>query len=530
MTTAQPRFHDAETLPALLDGLAWARPDRAAVTDAAGTLCFRDLRARSVRLAAALHADGVRRGDVVAVLMGNRSEWIVSCFAAQYLGATVVAVNTWYTARELAYVLAHADVRVLIAVRRFLRADYVEMLDSLRPWDAAFPALRTVVVLGDGHADGVTSWDDYLANGAAVPDEEVAEAARAVQPGDTALLLYTSGSTAAPKGVRLEHWGLLRNCFDIGERQHLTEDDVLFLPISLFWGFGCSNGMMAALTHATHLVLQENFEAGPAVQLMERHRCTAIYGTGNIMGAILALPDLASRGLSRLRKGLTFGSPALMEQVIGRLAPDICHIYGFTEGYGNSTVTDAGDPAAVRLWSTGRVLPGSELRIVDPLSEATLPPGGEGEIRVRGCIMAGYHKDPAATRAAFDADGFFRTGDLGVLDEAGRLCFRGRLKELIKTGGINVSPAEVEAVLRSHPAVSDAFVTGLADPVREEIVGALVVLREGAPFSAEDLTSHCRAVLSAFKVPRRIQAVDPAVLPLTTTLKIHRARLPELFE
>jgi len=216
--------------------------------------------------------------------------------------------------------------------------------------------------------------------------------------------------------------------------------------------------------------------------------------------------------------------------VIDRLAPDICHVFGFTEGYGNSTVTDVNDPIDERLNSAGRVLPGSEVRIVDPATEEILPSGEEGEIRVRGCIMAGYHKDPTATAKAFDNDGFFRTGDLGVLDDEGYLHFSSRLKEIIKTGGINVSPAEVEEVLRAHPCVSEAFVTGLPDPIREEVVGAVVVLVDGASFSVEALTTHCRASLAAFKVPRRFRAVRMDALPLTTTRKVHRARLAELFE
>lgn len=518
------------TLPGLLDDLARTRPSQSAVTDAAGTLSFRELHARAMSLAKALHAGGVQRGDTVGVLIPNRTEWIVSCFAATSLGATVVAINTWYTARELAYVLAHADVTVLIMVRRFLRSDYATVLQSLQPWSTSFPLLRHVVVLDGPSGAGMVSWEDFVATGAAVPDDEIAAARQGVAPDDIALLLYTSGSTAMPKGVRLAHRGLLQNCFDIGERQRLTPDDVLLLPISLFWGFGCSNAMMAALTHATHIVLQEHFDAAQAVALIERLRCTAIYGTSNILQAILSLPDLADHDISTLRKGLTFGSPALMREVIDKLAPDICQIYGFTEGYGNSTVTDVTDPLANRLATTGRVLPGSELRIVDPCNEQPLPSGQEGEIRIRGFIMAGYHKDPAATARAFDADGFFRTGDLGMLDADGFLHFRGRLKEIIKTGGMNVSPAEVEAVLCRHPSIAEAFVTGLSDPVREEIVAAIVVLSRGARFDAEDLTAHCRAELSAFKVPRCIRAVAVEALPLTTTRKVHRARLAELFE
>lgn len=518
------------TLADLIDTLAATWPDRAAVTDANGTLTFRELRADAFRLAKALHRAGVRRGDAVGILMGNRAEWIVSCFAAQYLGATIVAINTWYTPHELGYVLAHAEVRLLIMARRFMHSDYAAMLCSLQPWHESIPSVQRVVVLGESTGAAMVGWHDFFASGDPVPDGEIASMQAAVRPGDVALLLYTSGSTALPKSVRLAHWGLLKNSYDIGERQHLTEDDVLLLPISLFWSFGCSNAMTAALTHATHIVLQEHFDAKEAVTLIEQFRCTALYGTANIMRALLDLPGLEDRDISTLRTGLTFGPANFMREVIDRLAPDICHVFGFTEGYGNSTVTDVDDPIDKRLTSTGRVLPGSELRIVDPATEEKLPGGQQGEIRVRGCVMDGYHKDAAATAKAFDTDGFFRTGDLGVLDEDGYLYFRGRLKEMIKTGGINVSPAEVEEVLRTHPCVREAFVTGLPDPVRDEVVAAVVVPVDGASLSEETLTAHCRESLAAFKVPRRFRAVPMDALPLTTTGKVHRSRLAGLFE
>jgi fatty-acyl-CoA synthase len=518
------------TLADLIDASATTRPDRAAVTDANGTLTFGELRAGAFRLAKALCSAGVRRSDSVGILMGNRAEWIVSCYAAQYLGATVVAINTWYTPRELGYVLAHADVRMLIKARTFLRSDYAAMLSSLLLWHESIPSVQCVVVLGEPTDGALIGWHDFLASGEKVPDAEIAAMQAAVRPDDVAFLLYTSGSTALPKSVRLEHSGLLKKSYDIGERQHVTEYDVLLLPISLFWSFGCSNALTAALTRATHIVLQEHFDAEEAVTLIERFRCTTLYGTANVMRALLDLPRLGDRNISTLRTGLTFGSAKFMREVMDRLAPDMCHVYGFTEGYGNSTVTDVGDPIDKRLNSTGRVLPGSELRIVGPVTEEILPSGQEVEIRVRGCVMAGYHKDPAATAKAFDNDDFFRTGDLGVLDEDGYLYFRGRLKEMIKIGGINVSPAEVEEVLRAHPCVSNAFVTGLPDPLRDEVVAAVIVLVDRASFSAEALTAHCRASLSAFKVPRRFRVVPMDALPLTTTGKVHRARLAELFE
>jgi len=519
----------ATTLPALLEELAAERPHRPAVTDGESTLSFAAVRRRAMNFAKALHADGVQRGDHVAILMGNRQEWLVAHFAAQYIGATVVALNTWYTVRELAYVLSHADVSVLVMADRYLRNDYVAMLASLQPWEAEFPRLRRVVVFYGPPGEDMVSAEAFIAAGTTVDDGAIEAAWRAASPDDPALLLYTSGSTARPKGVRLLHRGLLANCFAIGERQHLTEQDVMLLPVSLFWGFGCSNALMAAWTHGVHIVLQENFEAATALNLIERHRCTALYGTANIVAAIADHPKRQQHDLTSLRTGVTFSSPDRMRALIATMLPEVCQCYGFTEGYGNSALTDVADPPEKRATTVGHALPGNTFRIADPITGEPLGVGLVGEIRVRGYVMAGYHKDPALTQAAFDADGFFCTGDLGLLDNDGFLHFRGRLKELVKTGGMNVSPAEVEDVLRSHPAIAEAFVIGLPDPIRDEVVAAVIIPVEGADISPEAVAEHCQGQLAGFKRPRQIRIVPVHLLPLTSTGKLHRLRLAELF-
>jgi fatty-acyl-CoA synthase len=528
MDAPSRRFAGATT-PALLDTLARERGAHPALTDVAETLDFSTTRTRVRELAKALHAQGVRPGHVVGVLAGNRNEWVVACMASHYLGAAVVAINTWYTERELAHLLEHADVHTLITTGRFLKSDFVSMLTRMQPWEQTLPELRQVVVLYDPPGEGMIGYDDFVTLGAAVPDAVIDALRDQVSSEDLALLLYTSGSTSKPKGVRLLHAGLLANCFDIGERAGFTADDVLLLPISLFWGFGCSNALPAAWTHGMHIVLQEHFEADQSLRLIEDHKCTAIYGTPNIMQALVDAVGAGEHDVSSLGKGLTWGTREQMQQVVSRLATQISHIFGFTEGYGNSAVAGTGDPLEKRLTTVGRVLPGSELRIVDPVLELECAPGLVGEIRIRGHIMAGYHKEPALTATAFDKDGFYKTGDLGSVDEEGFLQFRGRLKEIIKTGGMNVSPAEVEEILRSHPSIVDAFVTALPDEVRDEIVAAVLILGEDAVLDHDGVIAHCRQALSSYKVPRRLVAVTSDQLPLTSTRKLHRARLHELF-
>ena len=344
-----------------------------------------------------------------------------------------------------------------------------------------------------------------------------------------AYLLYTSGSTSLPKGVQLQHYALIENMWQIGERQKVTERDRLWLAVSLFWGLGCENALFNVLTHAGCVVLQEHFDAGEALALIERERCTLFYGTPNMAQALHEHPDRARRDLSSLRGGATIGTPEQIMRVVELGAREVCNIYGLTETYGNCNVADAVDPLEKRLASVGRPLVGVDQRIVDPQTGRMLPPGEVGEIRVKGYVTCGYYKDPARTAESFDEHGYFRTGDLGIADADGHLHFRGRIKEMVKTGGINVAPIEVEEVLMSHPGVHAAFVTGVPDPQRDEVLAAVIVPKPGATLSEEDVCAFCRKALAGYKVPRLIRFVAEHELPLTTTGKLQKNRLAATF-
>jgi fatty-acyl-CoA synthase len=329
--------------------------------------------------------------------------------------------------------------------------------------------------------------------------------------------------------VQLQHYALIENMWQIGERQKVTEHDRLWLAVSLFWGLGCENALFNVLTHAGCVVLQEHFEAGEALALIERERCTLFYGTPNMAQALHEHPDRARRDLSSLRGGATIGTPEQIMRVVELGAREVCNIYGLTETYGNCNVADAADPLEKRLASVGRPLDGVDQRIIDPETGGVLPPGEVGEIRVKGYVTCGYYKDPARTAESFDEHGYFRTGDLGVADADGSLHFRGRIKEMVKTGGINVAPVEVEEVLMSHPGVHAAFVTGVPDPQRDEVLAAVIVRKPGATLSEEDVCTFCRKALAAYKVPRLVRFVAEHELPLTTTGKLQKNRLAATF-
>lgn len=519
----------SRTIPDLIDELARRFPEREALVGSGQRYTYRELRAEVRRVARGLAGIGVRRGDKVAILMGNRPEWIVADFAITLLGGVMVGVNTWATARELEYVLAHSDSRFLVAADRFLKYDYRALLAALEPHRERLPLLERVIGVGD---DLPASWLPYTGLtglGAGVPDSEIDAAQRAVAPRDVAYLLYTSGSTSLPKGVQLQHYALIENMWQIGERQKVTERDRLWLAVSLFWGLGCENALFNVLTHAGCVVLQEHFDAGEALALIERERCTLFYGTPNMAQALHEHPDRPRRDLSSLRGGATIGTPEQIMRVVELGAREVCNIYGLTETYGNCNVADATDPLARRLASVGRPLAGVEQRIVDPETGRVLPPGEVGEIRVKGYVTCGYYKDPARTAESFDEHGYFRTGDLGVADADGSLHFRGRIKEMVKTGGINVAPVEVEEVLMAHPGVHAAFVTGVPDPERDEVLGAVIVPKPGARLTEAEVCAFCRTTLAAYKVPRLVRFVAEHELPLTTTGKLQKNRLAATF-
>jgi len=514
----------SRTIPGLVDELAERVPDREALVGSGQRYTYGQLRAEIRRVARGLHALGVHRGDKVAILMGNRPEWLIADFAITLLGGVMVGVNTWATARELEYVLGHSDTRFLITADRFLKYDYRALLPELR-----VPLLERIIGLGETLPAGWLPYAELASLGATVPESAIDAAQRAVAPGDLAYLLYTSGSTSVPKGVQIQHYALIENMWQIGERQKVTERDRLWLAVSLFWGLGCENALFNIMTHAGCVVLQEHFDAGEALALIERERCTMFYGTPNMAQALHEHPDRAQRDLSSLRGGATIGTPEQIMRVVELGAHEICNIYGLTETYGNCNVADARDPLERRLASVGRPLEGVEQRIVDPETGRELPPGEVGEIRVKGYVTTGYYKDPVRTAEAFDEHGYFRTGDLGAADPDGCLHFRGRIKEMVKTGGINVAPVEVEEVLMSHPGVHAAFVTGVPDPQRDEVLAAVIVPKPGATLSEEEVCTYCRKALAAYKVPRLVRFVAEHELPLTTTGKLQKNRLAATF-
>ena len=538
MGTARPRSrHYAD----LLDEIAARYSDREALVFELQRLTYRELHEEAARVARGLHALGVRPGDRVAAILSNRLEWPVLAFGVFQLGATFVPLSTWYRAWDLDHAIRHCRAQFLVTMESFRGNRYVDALCELAPELPRqprqelklerFPDLRRLVVLGGtAPLPSAYTWDELVEGGAGVPDAALAECRAAAAPDDLAYLLYTSGSTAAPKGVMVRHAGCCENGFDIGERLHLTHEDRVWLVVPMAWALGSQNAMSAIVTHGACMVLQEHMDAEAALQLLARERVTAVYSTANIVTALCEHPDHATADLSALRTAATSGHPEEIRRAIEELAaPEACNIYGATETYGNCCVIDASEPVEIKLHSQGRPLPGMELRIMDPETGAWLAPGETGEVLVRGHIVPGYWDDPENTAAAF-RDGYYYTGDLGYLDDRGFFHFVSRRKELIKTGGINVAPAEVEAFLTEHPDVKEAYVVGVPDPVKDEAVAAVVQRKAGTTLGAEDLAGYCRSRIAGFKIPERFVFVEEEEVPRTSTGKVNKRELLQLLE
>ena len=323
----------------------------------------------------------------------------------------------------------------------------------------------------------------------------------------------------------MSHCAIVENGFNIGERQGLKPGDRVLLSPPLFWSFGCANALPAAFTHGAAVVLLEKFEPAAALEAIEKNQCTALYTLPGMTSAMLRHPSFTPERVKSLRTGLTIGSEQDVREAATALgASEICNIYGATETYGNCCVTWHHWPLARRAACQGPPLPGNTLRFVDVETGATVAPGEPGLVEIKGYVTPGYtNASTNQNAAAFTSDSYYRTGDIGRLDATGAFVFVGRSTEMIKRAGINVSPAEVEEILRRHPAVALAGVAGIPDRERGELVIAFVVLNPSAQVTADELFQHCRTVASKYKVPDRIE-IRPS-LPLTPTGKLMRREL-----
>lgn len=519
-----------QTVPALLDLGAERFGDHPAVVDGDVRISYSALAAAARDVARALLAHGVRHGDRVAVWAPNRAEFILAHLGAQTIGAALVPLNTRYRGHEARVVLERSRASALVVCNGFLGTDQVALLADAAPngTPESVPGqpvpglehLHTLVDIGDSPAPG-TSWHEFLAAGRGVSDADLAAAEARVTPDTVCDILYTSGTTGLPKGVMSAHRQTLAVARVWADGADLTPADRYAIVNPFFHSFGYKAGTMAALTAGTTIHPVLTFDPAALMELVQEQRISVLPGAPTIFLTLINHPRRGEFDLSSLRfatAGAASVPENLFEQMRDVLGFEVAiQAYGLTECVVVSQSRKGEDPRHIAE-TTGPAVPGLEIRIVGPDGDE-LPTGTDGEICLRGeTVMLGYFEDDDATAAAFDADGWFHTGDVGRLDEHGCLKITDRIKDLFIVGGFNVYPAEVENALALHPDVLEAAVVGVDDERMGTVGRAFVVARPGAELDAATLTSHCRERLANFKVPREFVVV-PA-LPRNASGKV----------
>ena len=515
------RFGD-EIGRAYSDRMALVAADRTRGDDALQRWTYGEM-ARSVR---ALHwglvEAGVQPGERVAVWLPNVADWVLHLFADTRLGAVFVPVNTRFRARELAHVLRHSGARTLVGLGRYLGHDYAAAVAEAR---REAPALRAVVSIRGEPPPGWMDGNVLARRGEALLATRGAPP-YAGDPDVPALLFYTSGTTSAPKGVPLTHANVLAHSVRAGALLDLEPGEKVLSLYPFFGISGGANKVLSTLGWGAALVFQDAFRPEEACDLLAAEHCSVIHGVDVHVREMAAVQRSRGAGAQPERRGtiaFTGGIDAALAREMGDVLGlrRFSHPYGMTETNPMILRNALDDPFGACVRPGGRIAPGVEVRVVEPETGAERAVGEEGEIVVRGpSVMRGYYEDPKATAAAIRG-GWFHTGDLGVRTGEGFVFYAGRLKDMLKVGGFNVAPQEIESLLLTHEAVEDAAVTGAADARLGEVPVAYVRLRPGALVTPDALIAWCRERLSNFKVPRALHRVD--ALPYHTAA--HGAKL-----
>ncbi len=479
---------------------------------------YAELGGRARRFARALAAAGVGKGTRVALLMGNRPEWVEAAFGVALAGGVLVPVNTLFEPPEIEYVLRHSDASVLIYQERLAHHHYAEQVRSMRD---RLPYLTTRACLG------TDSYDAFLAAGETFDEGVARERAAEVSPHDDALVVYTSGSTGKPKGVLHAQRAAAMQSWRFVEHLRVDPTRRVWSAFPFFWTAGYCMVMGGTLAAGACLVLQELFEAGDALALLEAERVTTPHAWPHQLAALESHPDYARRDLSAVTQVDSFTTIGRHPSVNAADCFSPRAAYGLTETFTIISSMPADTPAALREGHEGMILPGNVVRIVDPETGREQEAGSPGEIRVKGpTLMRGYVK--VAPEDVFDEDGFFATGDAGFVDAEGRLHWVGRSSDMIKTGGANVSPVEIDNELLRHPGLHSAVAVGVAHPTLGEIVVVCAVAQPGAHLDEDGVREFLRGKLASYKLPRRVLFFDEEELTLTGNAKIRADELRKL--
>jgi fatty-acyl-CoA synthase len=516
---AAARFGDREAL--CFEGRRWS---------------FRQFDADVDHAARALMALGVQRGENVSLWMPNRTEWLHLMFAVLKIGAVLVPLNTRLRSGDLNYALRQSHSTTLIATARLGPVDYLAVLTALLPSlgkqssldgpGLGFPDLKRLVLVGAEPVAGAVSWSDALASGSQVSAAALDERSAQVSPDDLCVILYTSGTTGFPKGVMHTH-ALVRAMADHVNRLGATEADAILMYLPLFHIFGLTEGPLVSLLSGARQVVTATFSADEALDLIESEQATVIHGFDTHFKDLLEAQERRPRDTSSLRTGLAAAGMGSSTAIVRRTNAKLLRTlscFGMSECNVGACLSFLDSTEEQRCEASGYPAPGFEFRIVDPATDQPQPVGVPGEIHVRGyMIMKGYYEKPEETAKAIDSQGWLRTGDMGLIRPDGHLRFMGRYKDMLKTGGENVDPMEVEALLLTHPGIQQVAIVGLPDARLSEVGVAFVIPRAGSALTADAVLAFCKGKLASFKLPKHAVLVED--LPMTSSGKIQKAKL-----
>ena len=533
------------TMGELIRETASRYPDREALVFPATSLrlTYSEFEQKCRETAKGFMALGVKKGDHVSVWTTNIPEWTYLQFGLGMIGAVLVTVNTNYKSSELSYILNQSDSTTLVLIEEYRDTNYYETartvvpgLDSMEAGkihSEGLPLLKNIVYIGNRKdTPGMFFFDQVLDLGRQISDADLAEREKSVHFHDVVNMQYTSGTTGFPKGVMLTHYNVINNARMVGDVMGMTEQDRLLIQVPLFHCFGCVMSSLNCVVHGSTMVMVEYFDALKAMQYIQEEKCTAINGVPTMFISILSHKDFSKYDMSSLRTGIMAGAPCpeeTMRQVMEKMhCPEVVIAFGQTESSPVMNMTRRDDPVDVRVTTVGRLLPGIQGKIVDPVTGEELPPNVQGEIVTKSpCVMKGYYKMPEETKKAIDADGWLHTGDLGTVDEQGNFKITGRIKEMIIRGGENIYPREIEEFLHKHPKVRDVYVVGVPDKKYGEQLLAVIIPEPGEKVTGEELVEYCTNRIARHKIPKYWEFTDE--VPMTASGKVQKYKIVEQY-
>ena len=508
----------------LFDRCVAEGPERPFITAGGVTLSYERVQFQARALGAALHNLGVGQGDRVAIDLPNGSELVISALAAASLGATIVPLNPAYSPHELQFMLRNSEASVVIVVEEYEGMDNLELFERMQ---FSLPDLQYLVTVGEEdlwYDDRIFQFEDLVLSGAGKTLPAVS-----IDPQeDVFAILYTAGTTGKPKGVMLTHSNLVETNAVTAATLGMTGSDVVLVTVPIFAIFGLG-ALMSAMAVGACVLLIEKYEADAALRLAADERATAIHGAPAMFAGMLRSALVDELDLGSVRTGVVAGAPVLdrlVREIRERFVPDIEIAYGMTETSPTVSITRRDDPMEARNFTAGRLINGVDTLVLAD-DGSPLPVESVGELAIRGFnVMKGYNRQPDETSRSFTEDGFFRTGDLGMVDEDGFLHIIGRQKDTITRGANVIYPRELEDLLRLHPAVQEAVVVGVEDDVLGELICACVLPVEGAIVTGDEVKDFCRGHVALYKVPDLVRFVDS--LPMTGSGKVRRVELARM--